>query len=65
MRELDELLLRYLEQRYEHAPAADKDIFRALLELPDPELTGYLLHKQSPAADWVHVIEQLLYRTQA
>ena len=36
MRELDELLLRYLEERYPEDSEADKDAFRAVLELADP-----------------------------
>ena len=65
MRELDELLLGYLEQRYEHAPEGDKEAFRSLLELPDPELMGYMLQKETPTAELAHVIEHILDRTQA
>ena len=46
MRELDELLLNYLKQRYEFAPDDEKAAFRALLKLPDAELLGYLLQKK-------------------
>jgi len=42
MRELDELLLRYLERQLPHAADRERDAFAALLELPDPELFGYL-----------------------
>ena len=48
MRELDELLLRYLERHYPVASSGDKAAFQALLELPDPELLGYLLYGQRP-----------------
>ena len=51
MRELDDLLLRYLDKRHAGAPEAEKRAFEALLALPDPELLGYLLrHRQAPAA---------------
>jgi succinate dehydrogenase flavin-adding protein (antitoxin of CptAB toxin-antitoxin module) len=48
MQELDLLLLRYLEAHYPDAPAVDKAAFQAFLELPDPELLGYLLHGERP-----------------
>ena len=48
MRELDDLLMHYLEQHYDAGPAAEKSAFEALLELPDPELVGYLLKKEQP-----------------
>jgi succinate dehydrogenase flavin-adding protein (antitoxin of CptAB toxin-antitoxin module) len=43
MKELDQLLTRYLNSRYPTADAGEKAAFRALLELPDPELAGYFL----------------------
>ncbi len=42
MKELDELLLGYLVQRYQQAPAVEQQRFEALLELPDPLLWAYL-----------------------
>ncbi len=42
MRELDELLLRYVNRRWPLASRAERDAFACLLELPDPELFGYL-----------------------
>ena len=45
MRELDDLLLRYLENRYPHAPEDEKLAFQRILELPDPELNSYFLQK--------------------
>jgi antitoxin CptB len=50
MRELDELLIRYLESRYPTADEDEKSAFRAVLELPDPELNGYLLQRQTPSS---------------
>jgi antitoxin CptB len=38
MRELDELLLRYVERRLPQATHCERDAFACLLELPDPEL---------------------------
>ena len=66
MRELDELLLEYLEQCYPSDSAADKAAFRELLELADPELNGYLLQRQTPSSEPVaRVIERILRRTRS
>ena len=53
MRELDELLLRYLEARYPGADDNEKAAFQAVLALPDPELNGYLLQRQTPSSESV------------
>ena len=45
MRELDELLIRYLESRYPGAEEDEKSAFQAVLALPDPELNAYLLQR--------------------
>ena len=47
MRELDELLLRYLEKRYPEADVDEKAAFRGVLTLSDPELNAYLLQRQN------------------
>lgn len=63
MRELDDLLTNYLEQRYDAADSDEKAAFTALLELPDPELVGYLLNRQQPASERIgHVIKHILGR---
>jgi len=48
MRELDEMLLRFLEHDYPQAPAEERDAFARILELQDPEIFGYLLGRESP-----------------
>ncbi len=64
MRELDELLLTYLEERYPLADDDEKAAFEAVLALADPELNGYLLQRQKPAAEPIaNVIRQILSRT--
>jgi succinate dehydrogenase flavin-adding protein (antitoxin of CptAB toxin-antitoxin module) len=62
MRELDVLLVDYLDHRYEAAPDAEKAAFRSLLELADPELMGYLLHNEIPPAGIADVIAVILSR---
>jgi len=63
MRELDELLLNYLEQRYELAPDTEKAAFCALLELPDPDLVSYLLQQENPVPEVRIVVDYILKRT--
>lgn len=43
MKELDVVMSRYLEQHYATASGAEQGHFRALLEIPDPELYDLLL----------------------
>lgn len=63
MRELDELLLRYLDGRYTAADDSEKAAFQSLLQLPDPELIGYLLQQQASPPELAVVIENVLLRT--
>jgi len=64
MRELDELLLRYLDEIYPGDNEADKDAFRQVLELADPELNAYLLQRQMPSPEPIaRVINRILRRT--
>jgi antitoxin CptB len=61
MRELDELLVRYLEERYADDSEADKAAFREVLTLADPELNGYLLQRQTPSSEALaRVIQRIL-----
>jgi antitoxin CptB len=48
MKELDTLLTRWLEQSYGVASSQQQRVFREFLELPDPEIAGYLLGRESP-----------------
>ena len=50
MRELDELLARYVERRLPQASPGERDAFASLLELPDPELFRYLVERPSTSA---------------
>lgn len=60
MRELDQLLLKFLENDYPHASEAQKSVFRELLALPDPELIGYLLGGQIPLDSRIaHVVSRI------
>ncbi len=48
MRELDILLADYLDRDYPQADAQQKQAFRELLSLSDPELIAYLLAGETP-----------------
>jgi antitoxin CptB len=48
MKELDLLLIRWLDARFDGATEAERGEFEALLELPDPQLAGYLLGREAP-----------------
>jgi antitoxin CptB len=48
MKELDLLLQSWLERRYPLASPAERTLFAQFLELPDPEIAGYLLRDEQP-----------------
>ena len=48
MKELDDLLLGYLEQCYDDAPEAEQRAFSELLEYPDPDLWSYFNGRKRP-----------------
>ena len=47
MKELDVVMSRYLEQRYASASSTEQGCFRALLEMPDPDLYDLLLGRSA------------------
>ncbi len=49
MKELDLLLLAWLEGAFDTASGAERAQFAALLELPDPQLARYLTATERPA----------------
>lgn len=64
MRELDRLLLGYLDTRYSGASAAEQAEFAALLELQDPVLWRYLTGRdEPPEAAQRALIAQILARS--
>ena len=66
MRELDDLLLRWVEQRYPSASDTEKSAFQELLTVSDPELVGYLLKKEEPRSEPIAaVVRQILERDPA
>lgn len=64
MRELDDLLLAYLETHYVLADSDEKAAFRDVLALADPQLNAYLLQRHIPRAEPIaRVIERIRSRT--
>ena len=60
MRELDVLLERYLAEEYPRASSEDRDAFRRILDLQDPEIFGYLVGRGSPPeASLRHVVARI------
>ena len=63
MKELDALLTEYLDAHYDSVGDDEKAAFRAFLELPDPELVGYLLQRKVPDSEQLsRVVDRILGR---
>jgi antitoxin CptB len=64
LKELDLILGQWLEWRYPQASADERTLFARFLELPDPELAGYLLNHARPAdPDFAALVAQLAARS--
>jgi antitoxin CptB len=60
MRELDVLLVRYLEEEYARASPEERDAFARILDLQDPEILGYLVGRDIPSeASLSHVVARI------
>jgi antitoxin CptB len=51
MRELDVMLIRYLDRAWETASSAERGVFVELVELQDPDLFGYLVGRDTPVEE--------------
>lgn len=60
MRELDELLRRYLDNEFGAASAADRDAFRRFLEIPDTELQAYCLGRLPAPPEFSGLLDRLI-----
>lgn len=61
MRELDALLLGWLERRYPTASDTDISAFQELLTVSDPELVGYLLKKEVPRSEPIAAVVRQIF----
>ena len=59
MKELDVLLSRYVEERYDTAPPAERAAFEALLEDQDPLIYAYCLKVAPIPAHFAALIERI------
>ena len=59
MKELDLLLLRYLDCSWPAAGDPERAAFEQLLELPDPELAAYVLGHETPPPAFAPLIDRL------
>lgn len=59
-RELDLLLLRFLEQDYPQLDAGDQSLFGSLLDEPDPDLYAWITGQAEPAnPDYLPIIARI------
>ena len=63
MKELDMLVLQYLDQHFETASQAQQQAFERLLEMPDPELHGLLTGRYETEDKDVTAVIETLRRT--
>jgi antitoxin CptB len=60
MRELDMLLLKYVDSRYEAAQSHQQKAFRYLLTLPDPDILALLTGRAQAEDGDLHDVVQCL-----
>jgi len=63
MKELDLLLVGYLDTNYPNAAEAEQGAFRDLLELQDPVLFDYVTGRDKPASEDQRRVIDALRRT--
>ncbi len=60
MKELDDLLINYMDCHYDSASTEERTVFAQLLELQDPQLMSYMLGREVPAeAAVVDVVDKI------
>lgn len=66
MKELDVLLVRWLERRYVAVDDPTRAVFERLLELPDPDLNAWFLGRARPAdPDFAALVDDILATARA
>lgn len=58
MRELDQLLARYLDQRWAQAPDDERGVFLQLLDCEDDSLWRWFLDRERPPDAALHALVQ-------
>jgi len=59
MKELDLLLIRYMDERYGVASPEEQEAFRGLLETQDPVIYAYCLGQERPPEHLTDLIERI------
>ena len=59
MKELDILLMRYVDERFGSAPLADQEAFRRLLGIQDADLYAFCLGSERPPPEFAALIERI------
>ena len=65
VKELDVLLERWFDGCYLQASSAEQAEFHRFLELPDPEVAGYLLGNEQPANARLRALVAAILRIRA
>jgi antitoxin CptB len=60
MRELDQLMLRYLDQRWQNAPTAERNVFLQLLDCEDDKLWAWFMGRERPKDAQLETIVNLI-----
>ncbi len=60
MKELDLIMTRYLDTQFSKASETEKESFRDLLALPDPELLSLLLGRKPASSSRIQSLVQII-----
>jgi len=60
MRELDQLMLRYLDQRFQQAPTKERNVFLRLLDSEDDKLWAWFMGREQPGDAELHDLIQTI-----
>ncbi|MCP5076904.1 MAG: succinate dehydrogenase assembly factor 2, partial [Psychromonas sp.] len=63
MKELDVVLSAYLESAFINAPEQEKQAFRSLLEMPDPDLFSLLVGRTETPDTAISIVVSKLKKT--
>ena len=60
MRELDQLMLRYLDRRWPGADDAERSVFLRLLDCEDDKLWQLFMGRERPADPELHALVEII-----
>ena len=60
MRELDQLMLRYLDRRWPGADDAERNVFLRLLDCEDDKLWQWFMGRERPADPELHALVEIV-----